>query len=1009
MFDDIVVKQTKFMSSDDVHTFQLFDIRIEDNHPKVLEVEDKGELLGDSFYDALSASKYIKRSKECDVFMFGRTDKGESICVTVKDFKPFLFFRKNIFLNKDDLLSQIVNEINTKETNIWNHIKSTDLKVTEYVASNGYGYEPNEDNTGRKKFEYYKVFFPNKKTWNVISNKENISEISSHAHEKNVECITRFINETKIKMGWITVQGEPVYEKCSTCTYEVECTMDNITNSPIKGFSKFRIGYFDIETLGLETSLPICTIGITVRIYGHERKSYVFQVGHTASIEGVIVIYCKDEKDLLEKIRDFIIDQDLDSLVSYNGTNFDENFMYERALICKAERFFYCSKFAFRKCFKKKIPLSSSGMGDNELTIFDTAGICHFDWYIKFKMEDKEPSYKLQYYGEKYCGKGKDDVKYWEIEGLANGTPENRARLAKYCGIDCDLLDDLERKRNIFADILNLSSVCLILPQWVYFKGQQVRYISQLVRKSRAKDMILNVPEMGWSGNSKSTYDGAIVFDPLRGYYEYEPIHVLDYASLYPSIIMSHNFSPDTLVQKKEYQQLKGVVKHTITEKQGVEYYFVTNEIGMLPEMLEDLMSARKETKKDMKIATQELESETDKDKKFLLEQEIANLDGKQKAQKISANSLYGAMGAFSTGTYVCLAAAESCTNIAREMLYETRSFLNDNYDCTVVYGDTDSCMVKFNGVTDLQESANLAKDAAKRITKMYADRGFPKKVLEFEDSLFPCLFLNKKRYIGFMYVESKDGTMIPKEIYCKGVESERRDFCELSKNIYKNVIDGLIVKRSLEYTINQLDIDMKELINEKVPFEKFILSQSLSKSYKVPENQPHLQVNENKKRRNPGSENSVGERVEYVIVEGPPNSKVAEIAEDPEYVKENNLKLDYEWYCDHQIKKPIIRLLEPIKNVPDNLFTRYCGELKRKRLKLTSFDSFVGDTTEETVPCFKPLIRTKEKKTENTVIKYKKSSLMDFMSNENNSDEVVKVPKLFKSTIRKDKKSGKK
>ena len=69
--------------------------------------------------------------------------------------------------------------------------------------------------------------------------------------------------------------------------------------------------------------------------------------------------------------------------------------------------------------------------------------------------------------------------------------------------------------------------------------------------------MILNVPEMGWSGDKHSSYEGAIVFDPIVGYYEEEPVSVLDFMSLYPSIIMSHNFSPDTLVQKEEFKSLE--------------------------------------------------------------------------------------------------------------------------------------------------------------------------------------------------------------------------------------------------------------------------------------------------------------------------------------------------------------------------------------------------------------------------------------------------------------------
>ena len=78
---------------DDSHTFQLLDVRIEDNSPKSLEYDDIDELLGDSFTDALNASRYNGNKKKCTVFLFGRTDNGKSITVHVNGFRPFLFFR----------------------------------------------------------------------------------------------------------------------------------------------------------------------------------------------------------------------------------------------------------------------------------------------------------------------------------------------------------------------------------------------------------------------------------------------------------------------------------------------------------------------------------------------------------------------------------------------------------------------------------------------------------------------------------------------------------------------------------------------------------------------------------------------------------------------------------------------------------------------------------------------------------------------------------------------------
>ena len=161
--------------------------------------------------------------------------------------------------------------------------------------------------------------------------KDNESNISRKAHEKNVDIITRFFNETKISPLWITVNAENVYEKVSTSTIEVECSYKYVSQAKKNGFAKLRIGYWDIETFGLETSSPICTVGLTVKTYGETRVKYVLQVGVTSDIEGRIVISCNNEKDLLLKFRDLILELDLDGLVTYNGTNIDEEFIIERA------------------------------------------------------------------------------------------------------------------------------------------------------------------------------------------------------------------------------------------------------------------------------------------------------------------------------------------------------------------------------------------------------------------------------------------------------------------------------------------------------------------------------------------------------------------------------------------------------------------------------------------------------------------------------------------------------
>ncbi len=155
-----------------------------------------------------------------------------------------------------------------------------------------------------------------------------------------------------------------------------------------------------------------------------------------------------------------------------------------------------------------------------------------------------------------------------------------------------------------------------------------------------------------------------------------------------------------------------------------------------------------------------------------------------------------------------------------------------------------------------------------------------------------------------------------------------------------------------------------------------------------------------NEKKRNPGSEYSIGERVDYVVVEGLPNSKLAQNAEDPYYVKENKLKIDYQWYCEHQVKEPITRLLEPIEGVPRNLFDRYCGELKRKRLNVSSLLDFGISDKKTDEPLFKMTNNKTLEKNVQKELKPNGKNISFFFQNQNDSqEETITFPKIPSTT----------
>jgi DNA polymerase delta subunit 1 len=190
------------------------------------------------------------------------------------------------------------------------------------------------------------------------------------------------------------------------------------------------------------------------------------------------------------------------------------------------------------------------------------------------------------------------------------------------------------------------------------------------------------------------------------------------------------------------------------------------------------------------KRAKKELASETDPFKK-------AVLNGRQLALKISANSVYGLTGA-TVGKLPCLPIASSTTSYGRQMIEKTKAEVEARYtiangyshDAQVIYGDTDSVMVKF-GVTELEDAMKLGEEAAD-----YVSSKFIKPIkLEFEKVYFPYLLINKKRYAGLYWTNTKKHDKMD----TKGIETVRRDNCLLVQNVIETVLNKILIDRDID------------------------------------------------------------------------------------------------------------------------------------------------------------------------------------------------------------------
>jgi DNA polymerase elongation subunit (family B) len=398
----------------------------------------------------------------------------------------------------------------------------------------------------------------------------------------------------------------------------------------------------------------------------------------------------------------------------------------------------------------------------------------------------------------------KDDVTPKDIFRMTNGTADDRAIIAKYCIQDCNLVHYLFNKSDILTGYIEMSKICSVPINFLVMRGQGIKLTSYVAKKCREKRTLMPVIE---KGDIDEGYEGAIVLEPKCDLYLDNPVACNDYASLYPSSMISENLSHDSKVWTREYDLAGNLIEEWGEKNEygiymydnlpGYEYVDVTydtyvyrrknpkaaaekvlngNKIcrfvqphsnceggGIMPSILKELLKARKDTRKLIPQQTDEFMKNV--------------LDQRQLGYKVTANSLYGQCGA-KTSTFYEKDIAACTTATGRKLLTYGKRIIEECYGDKVcdtinygkvktraeyIYGDTDSVFYTFNleqldgtpirGKKALEITIELAKQVG------YISAKFLKGPhdFEYEKTFMPFCLLSKKRYVGMKYESDPD------------------------------------------------------------------------------------------------------------------------------------------------------------------------------------------------------------------------------------------------------------
>jgi hypothetical protein len=277
-----------------------------------------------------------------------------------------------------------------------------------------------------------------------------------------------------------------------------------------------------------------------------------------------------------------------------------------------------------------------------------------------------------------------------------------------------------------------------------------------------------------------------------------------------------------------------------------------------------------------------------------------------------------------------------------------------------LIVHNTDSVFFTFNlenaetgekivGKPALEMTIEIAQDAAALCSQWLK----PPMDLAYEKTLMPFILLSKKRYVGMLYETDPNKG----KLKFMGLALKRRDSCDYLKDVYGGILKILMDTKNengIKSAIDYLDTALTDLVKGKIPMDKLTITKQLRGYYKNPNQIAHKVLADRIGKRDPGNKPKPGDRMKFVhIVNEARGVLQGDKIETPEYIVENKLPLDYDFYVTNQLMKPIQQLF--------GLALEQIWELQNKRSAIKAYQKDVSRLEEE-YPEIEIFMKQKEK-----------------------------------------------
>lgn len=1017
------------------------------------------------------------------VRLYGVDHQQNTYSINVHGFMPFFYMPAEYWNSQEDFEKQLMSHVDTiKKKRIqqipsdhyWRRTKEERdkwvISIEVQMKKSIMGYQPEPS-------KFYKVTVTKpthvsalRKLFEDDENRKTPQWKPKQTYETTIPFAIRFMTSLSIKgVSWIKLNKYTVPNDRETFrTIELDVQYTDLEVEPSVGKYAFdapaHFMSIDCEMCGQDGHFPkpedspVVTISCTSIWRGKlceqsptaqdGARQVIFQLGGTTEIPDATVFNFEREDEMLLAYRDFFLENDPDILTGYNLC-FDWPYLLRRAkALGIEEEFSILSVYKHKRTRIQEKTSFSKQRGMTKESHLQMDGRIYLDVIKIVKVELKPSSLALNSVSADVLKEQKDDVHHSAIPKLAKGTNSQRAKLAKYCLKDTVLPLKIAAKKQLFSNAYALAHVAGVPLEYVYSRGQGIRLLSLILSYIRDKGFIIPTQLIKEFMN----YIGARVFEPAFGYYgPDEPIATLDFASLYPSIMIALNLCYTTrltLEQIKKYKLVEGVhySKHLIkceikksddeikaqkdrehkqkmdlkkkmapierkkdrsgmkdrsitsflknkkkmieeeeeeststattenvdsppppppqsqvndseeSQKMGDFYtYFATPLLatGICTEILNYLLDARGKAK--MMMENHDVGG-TDPNKVL-----YSKYNALQLGYKVIANSLYGYTASYENALYMPEIGATVTTN-GRELIWQSWQYVEKTYPGSrIIYGDTDSIMVRFcvNGqmVNNVPDCMKIAKEAAAGITKHISK---PPLKIVFEKVGAPAIFDQvKKRYAFLKWTNPNEY----EKIHVAGWEINRRDWSTLTRETMKKCLDYIFIENNPEKAKKYVREQVRMLYLNQMDIGKLVITKSLSREIKnYAGKQTHVELLKRMMIRDPSFEPTIGDRIPFIIVEPEHikdlvyNAKKKKMehkekgtccySEDPIYAIKNGIPIDVRYYIDIQLKGPLAKIFLPLCGYSESKYNElFVGEHTLRRIRPLAMKTNVSNS----------------------------------------------------------------